>query len=108
MVGIDTAIEVKTKTALGIVSRFAHVVSAFLFGSQAQGTADKWSDIDLAVFVEGLDSWDVHDRARISVHVQKEAGDDIEVHFLPAHTLIERDPAGFAAWVLSHGVEIQI
>ncbi len=108
MVGIDKSIEEKTKKAIRIVSRFARVISAYLFGSQALGTADEWSDIDVAVFVEGLDSWNLHERARISVIVQKEAGDDVEVHFLPSHTLTERDPASFAQWVLSNGVKIPV
>jgi len=40
------------------------------------------------------------------VAVQKEAGDDIELHFFPAGTLQQRDEAGFAAWVLHHGVRL--
>jgi hypothetical protein len=33
----------------------------------------------------------------------------LEVHFFPASVLQKRgrDPAGFAAWILTHGVEIQ-
>lgn len=79
-----------------------------LFGPQVEGAADRWSDIDLAVFIEGLEPWDFSERIQTSVQVQREAGDDLEVHFSPAELLTERDPAGFAAWVLNHGVEVGI
>ena len=93
---------------MAAVSRFGHVVRAYLFGSQVEGTADRWSDIDVAVFVEGVESWDMHHRARVAAQVQKTAGDDVEIHFLPAKALQERDDASFAAWVLIHGMEVQI
>jgi predicted nucleotidyltransferase len=106
MAQLDVVIQERTQIAIEVVSRFTRVVCAYLFGSQVDGTADRWSDIDLAVFVEGLASWDLHDRVRIAAQVQKEAGDDVEVHFLPAEALKERDPASFAAWVLTHGLKL--
>jgi predicted nucleotidyltransferase len=102
----DGVIEERGRAAVVCLGRFARVAAACLFGSHVEGTADRWSDIDLAVFIEGLESWDLHDRARVAVQVQKEAGDDIELHFFPAGTLEQRDEAGFAAWVLSHGVKL--
>ena len=106
MAQLDAVIEGKTHAALAVVSRLARVVRVYLFGSQVEQTADRWSDIDLAVFVEGVEEWDLHQRARVSAQVQKEAGDDVEVHLLPARALQEHDPAGFAAWVLAHGIEV--
>ena len=106
MTDLDPAIERKARAALTVLSRLTRVVRAYLFGSQVEGTADRWSDLDLAVFVEGLEGWDLHDRARASVQVQREAGDDIELHFFSAQSLQEPDPAGFAAWVLAHGIEV--
>ena len=108
MAQLDVVIEQRTKMAVAAVSRFGRVVRAYLFGSQVEGTADRWSDIDLAVFVEGVESWDMHYRARVAAQVQKTAGDDVEIHFIPAKTLQERDEASFAAWVLTHGVEVRI
>jgi len=108
MAQLDAVIEGKTQAALSVISRLARIARAYLFGSQVEATAGRWSDIDLAVFVEGLEAWDLHDRARVSAQVQKEVGDDVEVHFLPAQALQEHDPAGFAAWVLAHGVEVRM
>ena len=109
MAQIDVVIEKKARQALWVLNRNVRVTAAYLFGSQVMGNADRWSDIDLAVFAEGIENWDLRDRARAAVQVQKEAGDDVEIHLFPASALQEkeRDSAGFAAWVLAHGVEIQ-
>jgi predicted nucleotidyltransferase len=105
---IKEIIKKKTDTALTSISNLTGMERAFLFGSQVDGTADQWSDIDMAVFVEGAEKWDIHKRARLIARIQKEAGDDIEVHFIPAKALRENDKAGFAAWVLTHGIEISL
>ena len=109
MARVDEVIEAKARKVLQVVNRNVTVVAAYLFGSQVTGNADQWSDIDLAVFAEGIEAWDIRDRARAAVPVQKEAGDELEVHFFPASTLQEkdRDSAGFPAWILTHGIEIQ-
>lgn len=104
---VDTVIEDRARRALEVLARRSRIVAAYLFGSQVEGTADRWSDIDLAVFVEGLDTWDLSARARAAAQVQREAGDDVEVHFFPAEALVRRDPAGFAAWVLANGRKVE-
>ena len=106
---VDEVIEAKARKALQVVNRNVTVVAAYLFSSQVTGNADQWSDIDLAVFAEGVEAWDIRDRAKAAVRVQKEAGDELEVHFFPASALQggNRDSAGFATWILTHGVEIQ-
>jgi len=106
MAQLDIAIEERAKAAVESLSRFAKVTAAYIFGSQIQGRADQWSDIDLAVFVEGAEAWSLPDRARIAARVQKEAGDDIELHFFPAGALHHHHNASFAAWVLDHGIRI--
>ena len=109
MAVVDEMIETKLRKAIEVLNRNAKVTAAYLFGSQVMGNTDRWSDIDLAVFAEGIENWDLRDRARAAVQVQKEAGDDVEVHISPVSALDEkdRDSAGFAAWVLAHGVKIQ-
>jgi predicted nucleotidyltransferase len=107
MAQLNPLIDQRTHAALRAVSRLAPVARAYLFGSHVEGKADRWSDIDLAVFIEDWGKWDLHDRARASAQVQKEVGDDVEVHFLPAQTLQQGDPAGFAAWIIAHGIEVR-
>ncbi len=108
MAQLDAGVAGKVARALTVVGRRARVVRAYLFGSQVAGGADRWSDIDLAVFVQGMAGWTILDRARLAAQVQREAGDDVELHLLPAQALEQPDPASFAAWVLSHGVEVSI
>lgn len=85
-----------------------HVGAAYVFGSYAEGRADRWSDIDVAVFVEGVEKWDIRRRARAMFQVQKEAGLNVEAHLFPTSALDQREPGSFAAWVLTHGVEVQL
>lgn len=106
MAQVDATIEQRARAAVTCLSQFASVTAAYLFGSQVEGRADRWSDIDLGVFIEGLEGWDLHDRARIAAQVQEGAGDDIELHFFPAKALQHRHPASFATWVLTHGVKL--
>ncbi|RJP34194.1 MAG: nucleotidyltransferase domain-containing protein [Candidatus Omnitrophota bacterium] len=106
MVDLDITMENRIQMALTVISRFTHVVCAYLFGSQVDGTPDQWSDIDLAVFVEGMESWELHERATVAALVQKEVGDDVDVRFFPSQALTHHDPAGFAAWVITHGIKV--
>jgi predicted nucleotidyltransferase len=106
MAQLDVTVEQRALVAVTSLSRFATVKAAYLFGSQIEGRADRWSDIDLAVFIEGLEAWDIHDRARITAQVQREAGDDIELHFFSAEMLHRRHNASFANWVIRHGVKL--
>lgn len=108
MAGFDAVTEQRAMAARDVVARFANVAGVFLFGSRVSGTGDRWSDIDVALFVEGVEDWDLHRRARLAAQVQKEAGDEVEPHFFPASALAGSDPAGFAAWVVRHGVEIRL
>lgn len=67
---------------------------------------NQWSDYDLAVFVEGTESWKMTDLARLCATIQQEAGDDIELHFFPADQAAVPDPASFAAYVIKHGIRL--
>jgi predicted nucleotidyltransferase len=55
------------------------VRAGYVFGSHVDGTPDAYSDIDLAVFVEGLEAWDIFQRADMTALVQGEVGDNIEL-----------------------------
>lgn len=103
MVGVAAAVESRARQAVAVLSPVVRVAAVYLFGSHVGGLPDRWSDIDLAVFVEGLEEWDLHARARASARVQAQAGDEIEIHFLSADSLEKPDPVGFAAWVIANG-----
>jgi predicted nucleotidyltransferase len=107
MAKLNPLIARQAREALKVLKRQARVRAAYVFGSQASGTADKFSDIDIAAFIEGLELWDLRQRARIAVQVQKEAGDEVELHFLPAEALADHLPASLADYILRNGVRIE-
>ena len=92
--------------ALDVLHHRDGVVAVYLFGSQADGTAGPDSDIDLGVFVEGAEAWNVVKRVDFAVGIQREAGDRIEPHVFPASSLEHPRPASFAEYVIEHGVRV--
>jgi predicted nucleotidyltransferase len=106
MAVIDALIEQRAKEAIQMLSKYARVKAAYLFGSHVDGTPDKYSDIDIAVFIDNAEDLDFWRRAEIAVSVQKEVGDDIELHFFSAEALAHPEPASFAAYILAHGVPV--
>lgn len=96
----------QAKRALVVVRRRVHVSAAFIFGSQAEGCADADSDIDLAVFVKGAENWGLRERADLAVLVQREVGNEVELHVFAASARGQHDPASFAAYVQKHGVRV--
>jgi predicted nucleotidyltransferase len=108
MAVINDLIQKRAREAVKIVARQAHVRAAYLFGSHVEGTADRFSDIDIAAFVEGTEQWDIRRRARAAVEAQKQVGSDIEIHLFPAELLDNPPAASFAAYIQAHGVPVEI
>jgi len=91
-----------------VIGRWGRVRAAYLFGSQVQGTADQWSDIDVAVFVEGAEEWDFERLSRACGAAQQRAGLDIEMHIFPASSYDNPPRASFAQYILQHGTRLDI
>lgn len=98
----------QARKALAALQQHADVTGAFLFGSHVAGRADADSDIDLAVFVKGAETWGLRERADLAVLVQRESGDDIELHIFSDAQLEHCEPASFAAYVQKHGVRVDV
>ena len=96
------------QAAIRVIERQAPVRAAYLFGSHAEGAADRFGDVDIAAFVEGAGQWDLKRRVRVTVEVQKQFGDDVELHFFAAELLQNAPAASFAAYVQTHGVRIDL
>ena len=107
MAVLDAPIRNKALLAASVLARVGLVRAAYVFGSYADGHADEWSDIDLAVFVEGVESWDLEKRAKTMALVITEAGADVETHLFPASTLAAPERGSFTEYVLQHGICIQ-
>ncbi len=84
------------------------IEGAYLFGSQVNGKTHEWSDIDVAAFVHNAESWGIIARAKKMARVQKEAGDDIELHFFPADQFAHPEPSSFAEYIQKTGVKLEI
>ena len=104
MVSLDDLTKDRMRRALQALSRRARPVAAYLFGSRA----DPWSDYDLAVFVEGAEKWDMTALACFCAAIQKEAGDDIELHIFPAAQANAPEPASFTAYIIAHGIRLPL
>jgi len=73
---------------------------------ETRGKPDKWSDIDVAIFMEGAEKMGLHRRAQLSAMIQKEAGDDLELHFFTKDMFDHPAPASFAKFVMTKGIHL--
>jgi predicted nucleotidyltransferase len=106
MRAVDTAIESRALAAVKVLSDLGAVHAAYLFGSHVEGTPDEWSDIDVAVFMEGVEQWDIHQRAEAMALVMERVGSEVEAHLFPVSDLDNPPRGGFAQYVLHHGIPI--
>ena len=106
MAGVDVEMTDRVLEAIKVVAQHAPVRAVYIFGSQVQGAADEWSDVDVDAFVEGAEKWDIWERARMAGDAMLQAGHDIELHFFPADKLEHAHPASFAAYVQKHGLRV--
>ncbi|HSW01080.1 MAG TPA: nucleotidyltransferase domain-containing protein [Sedimentisphaerales bacterium] len=103
---VDTGIKDRALAAVKVLSALSVVRAAYLFGSHVQGTPDQWSDIDVAVFLDGVESWDIRQRASAVAMVMEKVGSDVETHLFPASSLNNPPRGGFAQYVVRHGTRI--
>ncbi len=103
---VDTTVEDRALAAVEVLSDLGVVRAAYLFGSHVEGTPDRWSDIDVAVFMEGVESWDIRQRAQAMALVMEKVGADVETHLLPLSALDHPPRGGFAQYILRHGARI--
>jgi len=101
---LHSEVEDRALAAIRTLARLGTVRAAYVFGSQVEGGADRWSDIDVAVFMEGVENWDMQRRARGMALVMEEVGSDVEAHLFPVSALGNPEPGGFVQYILQHGV----
>lgn len=106
MAVVSTDIKQRAKLAALSLNDFGPVRAVYVFGSHTEARADTWSDLDVAVFMDGVERWDYDRIVQASMHVQDSAGFDIETHFIPGAELEHPEPGGFAQYILAHGVYI--
>ncbi len=103
---VDTTIESRALAAVKVLSDLGAVRAAYLFGSHVEGTPDQWSDIDVAIFMDGVEQWDIDQRAEAMALVMEKVGSEVEAHLFPASDLSNPPRGGFAQYILLHGIRI--
>lgn len=103
---VDAIIEDRALAAVKVLSELSGVRAAYIFGSQVEGTPDEWSDIDVGVFMETIDHWDIHQRAKAMALVMERVGSEVEVHLFDASALDNPPRGGFAQYILQHGIRV--
>ena len=106
MAVLDAEVETRALAAVRTLERLASVRAAFVFGSHVEGRSDRWSDIEVAAFMEGIENWDIRRRATAMAMVMEEAGSDVEAHLFPASSLEDPPSGGFAEYILRNGVRL--
>jgi len=105
---LDAQVNHRAMAAVRSLDRLGVIRAAYVFGSHVEGHADQWSDIDVAVFMDGVETWDIRRRARAMAQVQKEAGLDVEAHLFPSSAVDHAQRGSFAEYVLKHGLCLRI
>ncbi|MBI4667019.1 MAG: nucleotidyltransferase domain-containing protein [Nitrospinae bacterium] len=108
MAVVSIEIEKRIKEAMLDLNRSSKVTAVYIFGSQINGTADEWSDVDIGVFAEGVENWDFERFTEEFVNVQIKYGHDLEPHFFPASVFDNPEPGSFAEFVKENGVRIDL
>ncbi len=106
MADSKTQLMERVKRASTELRKRFEVTEIYLFGSQISGTAHKWSDVDIAVFLRRFDVAPLHERVLAIVDVQRTFGDDLEFHFFDASDPATEESVSFAAEVKRTGVRI--
>ena len=103
---LDATVESRALAAVKVLSDLGAVRAAYLFGSHVEGTPDQWSDIDVAVFMEGVEQWDIDQRAEAMALVMEKVGSEVEGHLFPVSNLDNPPRGGFAEYILHHGIRV--
>lgn len=82
------------------------VRSAYLFGSQVSGKTHRYSDVDIAVFLDNFDAYSVQEELSLTSRICRRFGSDLEFHFFDASDPATEEPVSFAAEVKRTGLRI--
>ncbi|MCX7598805.1 MAG: nucleotidyltransferase domain-containing protein [Armatimonadetes bacterium] len=99
----DETAEERARRVVDVLSDKIPITAVVLYGSQATGTADEWSDVDVAVFTPVGKHLSLQDETRLRMKVHEEIGLDVEVIFLPAEDFPTARKWSFAQEVLRTG-----
>ena len=90
-----------------MVERKIPVTEAYLFGSQVSGKADRYSDIDLAIFSPAVKDMDLIARVRFMVEIENNFKEPLELHLYSSDKLKEARPTNFYGEIIKTGARIK-
>lgn len=106
MAVIPNEIMEKVKKFLELVSiNGLHIEKAILFGSYIKGTANKWSDIDLALVSKDFTGIGFYDRKKVNPYLIKTSS-MIEIHPFRPEDFKEENI--FLSKILKEGKEVSL
>ena len=108
MADLDNEIKRRVQAATQFMDTILPVRAVYLFGSHVEGTADRYSDIDIAFFLEGVENWDISRRAQVMFKIQEKVGLDLEPHFFPAQVHEHPEKGSFAEYIINHGLRVDL
>jgi len=108
MVALDAGVRRRALEAAPVLARMTRVRAAYVFGSHVEGAVDEWSDIDVALFLDGVEDWDMRRRARAMFQVQKEVGLDVEAHLFSASAFEHPEEGSFSSYIMNNGVRLDV
>ena len=94
------------KQTIALVRSRIPVSRAFLFGSYLEGTADEYSDIDIAVFSQAADGMTFQEKVSFVVAIERQIKDSIDLHLFGAQSLAKARPTNFFGYICTHGKPI--
>lgn len=101
MARTETSLNQVIEDVLAYLRRRIRIKSAYLFGSYVTETPREYSDIDLAVFYEGV--LDFEKKASLAAQVRLHCATDIELHLFPVEALEEARSTNFYGYLLENG-----
>jgi predicted nucleotidyltransferase len=108
MAVLDAEVRQRALAVRETLARLGAVRAVYVFGSHADGSADEWSDIDVAAFMDGIDDWDLDRRVHAMTRVQLEVGLDVETHIFPDTVRRHPQRGSFTEYVLKHGIRVDV
>jgi predicted nucleotidyltransferase len=100
--------ELSARKTLAELAKHIPLRRAFLFGSYVTGTADEYSDIDLAVFSPAVDNMSFEEKVDLIALVGHLVKEPVEIHLMSDRRLKDTTPGDFAGFVSSKGRELAI
>lgn len=93
-------------SAVELLKRRIEIKCGYLFGSYAQGKANKNSDIDLAFFSPAVDKMSLEKKMDMLSKTEEELGYEVEIHLYSDKCLKDARQTNFYGHILKTGRKI--